>query len=423
MRRVVVTGIGMMSPIGNTVAETWQALLAGKSGVDRLSLVCPETFKAKIAAEVKNFDAASHPIASRYPNSGRNVHFGLIASQEAVDQSGILDGFYQPEQIGVYTGSGEGAQDFPEFMGMIARSYDNGNVDMKKFTQIALSELHPEREFEQEPHAVPGHLAGRFQFFGPNANTLTACAAAAQAIGESAELIRQGDADAMLTGGSTSMIHYFGMTGFSLLTTLSTRNDDPQRASRPFDRDRDGFVLGEGAGMLILEEYESAKKRGANILAELTGYGSTADAYRVTDIHPEGRGAAASMTMALKQAKLNPEQIDYLNAHGTSTKANDKLETMAIKTAFGERAKSIPISSTKSMTGHLVAASGGIESIFAILAMQKGAAPPTINFENRDPECDLDYIPNTARDLPVKHVLSNSFGFGGQNISLVFSAV
>ena len=412
-----------MCPIGHSVDETWKALLAGKSGVDRLTLVNPETFKAQIGAEVKNFDASSHPIASKYPNSGRNILFGLIAAQEAVDQSGILDGFYSPEQIGVYTGSGEGAQDFPLFMSLIAQSEVDGKVDNGRFTHLALNGLDPAKEIEQEPNAVPGHLAGRFRFWGPNANTLTACAAAAQAIGESAELIRQGDADAMLTGGSTSMIHYFGMSGFSLLTTLSTRNDAPQKASRPFDRDRDGFVLGEGGGMLILEEYESAKKRGANILAEVTGYGSTADAYRVTDIHPEGRGAAASMAQALTQAKLNPEDIGYLNAQGTSTKVNDKLETRAIKTTFGESAYSMPISSTKSMTGHLVGASGGIEAIFSILALKNGVLPPTINYETPDPECDLDYIPNTARDTEVKNVLSNSFGFGGQNVSLVFSKI
>src|SRR5262249_30582312 len=265
------------------------------------------------------------------------------------------------------------------------------------------------------------HLAEQFNLQGPNFNCLTACAASSQAIGEATALIRHGDADIMLSGGSHSMIHPLGLTGFNLLTALSKRKDNPSPASRPFDGQRDGFVLGEGSGMLVLEELEHARKRGANIYAELTGYGSTADAFRVTDSHPEGRGAIACIQGALKDSGLAPEDIGYINAHGTSTQVNDRVETLAIKNVFGERAYQAPVSSSKSMNGHLIAAAGAVELIISIMTIRKGVLPPTINYEFPDPECDLDYIPNAAREKKVRHVLSNSFGFGGQNISLVVS--
>jgi 3-oxoacyl-[acyl-carrier-protein] synthase II len=264
-------------------------------------------------------------------------------------------------------------------------------------------------------------MAALFNAQGPNSNCLTACAASSQATGEAVEIIRRGDADVMLAGGTHSMIRPFGVTGFNLLTALSTRNDEPQRASRPFDKERDGFVLGEGASMVVLEELERAKRRGAHIHGEITGYGSTADAYRITDIHPEGRGAAACMKLAMQDAGLNPEQIGYINAHGTSTEVNDKVETQAIKVAFGEAARKVPISSTKSMMGHLIAAAGATELIICLMALRDQVLPPTINYENPDPNCDLDYIPNVARPSKLDHALSNSFGFGGQNISLVVS--
>ena len=293
---------------------------------------------------------------------------------------------------------------------------------MECFTRGGLEQLNPKEEVEQEPNMPTGHLASLFNAQGPNLNCLTACAASSQAIGEATEIIRQGEADVMLSGGAHSMIHPFGLTGFNLLTALSTNNSHPQQASRPFDRERDGFVLGEGAGMLILEELERAKKRGAKIYGEVTGYGSTADAFRITDIHPEGRGGTGCIKMALRDARLNPDDIQYINAHGTSTTVNDKVETMAIKQAFGETAaRKTPISSTKSMMGHLIAAAGSAEAIVCLLAMRDGILPPTINYETPDPECDLDYIPNKTREAPVRHALSNSFGFGGQNISLVFS--
>jgi 3-oxoacyl-[acyl-carrier-protein] synthase II len=291
-----------------------------------------------------------------------------------------------------------------------------------EFTRRGLEQLNPRFEMEQEPNMPAGHLASLFNAQGPNLNCLTACAASSQAIGEATEIIRLGEADVMLSGGAHSMIHPFGLTGFNLLTALSTHNNEPQRASRPFDKNRDGFVLGEGAGMLILEELEHARQRGAHIHGEVVGYGSTADAYRITDIHPEGRGATGCISMALADAKLNPDDVQYINAHGTSTEVNDKVETAAIKQAFGEQAYQTPVSSTKSMMGHLIAAAGSAEAIVCLLAIRDGVLPPTTNYEVPDPECDLDYIPNEARQGMVRNALSNSFGFGGQNISLVFSA-
>jgi 3-oxoacyl-[acyl-carrier-protein] synthase II len=272
-----------------------------------------------------------------------------------------------------------------------------------------------------EMHTTAGHLAQTFDLLGPNFTCLTACAASSQAIGEATEIIRRGDANIMLSGGAHSMIHPFGVTGFNLLTALSTHNENPKKASRPFDLNREGFVLGEGAGMVVLEELEHAKRRGATIYAEIAGYGTTGDAYRVTDSHPDGRGAAACISGALRDSGLKPEQIGYINAHGTSTQVNDRSETLGIKKVFGEHAYRVPISSSKSMLGHLIAAAGVVELIISIMAIRNGVLPPTINYETPDPECDLDYIPNTPREKRVDHILSNSFGFGGQNISLIAS--
>jgi 3-oxoacyl-[acyl-carrier-protein] synthase II len=305
---------------------------------------------------------------------------------------------------------------------MTAASAD-GPFSLQKFVEMGLKELDPVAELEQEPNMPAGYLAGMFNAQGPHANCLTACAASSQAIGEATEIIRRGEADVMLSGGAHSMIHPFGLSGFNLLTALSERNDEPERASRPFDLHRDGFVLGEGAGMVVLEEYERAKKRGAPIYGEIAGYGTTADAFRITDTHPEGRGAARCITMALTDAGLNQQDVHYINAHGTSTAVNDRVETLAIRTAFGEHADGIPVSSTKSMTGHLIAAAGVTELIICLMAMRAGIVPPTINYETPDPQCDLDYIPNKAREHKVRAALSNSFGFGGQNIALIATAV
>ncbi len=422
-RRVVVTGMGCVTPIGNTVEQMWQALREGKSGVGNISHFDAGAFPTKFAAEVKGFrleDYVDNP--ERFRHAGRNILFAVGAAAQAVNDSGIEESGIDPAMFGVYLGAGEGQQDFQLFMRLIADSYQNGEFDFEVFAREGLEQLNPRAEMEQEPNMPAAHLATLFNAQGPNLNCLTACAASSQAIGEATEIIRQADADVMLSGGAHSMIHPFGVTGFNLLTALSTRNDAPTRASRPFDRDRDGFVLGEGAGMVILEELEHARRRGAQIYGEVAGYGSSADAYRITDIHPEGRGAVRCIEMALKDAGLNTSDIDYINAHGTSTVVNDKVETMAIKKALREDAASCPVSSTKSVMGHLIAAAGSVEAIACLLAMRDNLAPGTINYETPDPDCDLDYIPNASREIPVERTLSNSFGFGGQNVSLIFSA-
>jgi len=338
-----------------------------------------------------------------------------------VGQSGLEEGMVDPSRFGVYLGSGEGHQDFDRFTQMVIAGLTDEGFDIARFTKAGLELLNPIVELEQEPNMPAGHLAGLFNAQGPNANCLTACAASSQAVGEATEMIRRGDVDVMLSGGTHSMIHPFGVTGFNLLTALSTSNDAPEKASRPFDRKRDGFVLGEGAAMVVLEELEHARKRRAPVFGEITGYGSTADAFRITDTHPEGRGATACMKLALADAGLNPSEIGYINAHGTSTSVNDKVETLAIKQAFGEAAPRVPISSTKSMMGHLIAAAGATELIICLLALRDQVLPPTINYEYPDPECDLDYVPNQARESRFSHAMSNSFGFGGQNITLIAS--
>jgi 3-oxoacyl-[acyl-carrier-protein] synthase II len=422
MRRVVVTGMGMVTPIGGDLESTWSALLSGKSGVGPITLFDARSLPTRIAAEVSSFRLEDYIDRSeRWSDHSRNSKFALAAASMAIKDSGLLDS--KPElnrrRFGVYLGSGEGQQDFPRFVHLVHRSTRDGRVDTSEFTRLGVKELNLIREAEQEPGTPSGHLASVFGARGPNANCLTACAASSQAVGEAFELIRRGNADVILSGGTHSMIHPFGVTGFIRLTALSTRNDEPHRASRPFDRDRDGFILGEGAGMLVLEELEHAKARGGKIHGEIVGYGSSADAFRITDSHDQGRGAIACMREALEVARLAPDDIDYVNAHGTSTSVNDSIETLAIKRAFGEAAYNVPISSTKSMMGHLIAAAGSVEAIVCLLTIRDGMLPPTINLENPDPECDLNYIPNEARRKQVDVALSNSFGFGGQNITLI----
>jgi 3-oxoacyl-[acyl-carrier-protein] synthase II len=418
-RRVVVTGFGMINPLGHDVETVWNALKESKSGVGPISIFDAAGYPTTIAAEVKNWDVSrcgENP--DEWKHRGRHTRFAIGAAHQAIKQSGILDSGLDPRRLGVYMGAGEGNQDFVNFTTMMAAAVREGDFDLAAFLRKGREVLDVNAELEQEPNMPSAHLAALFNAQGPNSNCLTACAASSQAVGEATELIRAGDADAMIAGGAHSMIHPFGLTGFSLLTTLSQRNDDPTRASRPFDKDRDGFVLGEGAGIVILEEYEHARKRGAAILAEVLGYGSTADAYRITDIHPEGRGAIGCMRQAIADAKLNIEEIGYVNAHGTSTSVNDRTETLACKGVFGELAKSIPVSSTKSMMGHLIAAAGVTEMIVCMLAIRDGVLPPTINQETPDPDCDLDYIPNVSRPSKIKVALNNSFGFGGQNVTL-----
>ncbi len=422
-RRVVVTGIGCVTPLGVDVETMWRRLLAGESGVGYTTLFDASNFPTKISAEVRNWDLAEvgeNP--ADWKHQGRHTHFAVGAAKKAMADAGLDRNQLDPLRFGVYTGSGEGQQDFDRFTQMMVAGLSGGDdLDLAKFIKKGLETLHPIAELEQEPNMPAGHLASLFNAQGPNVNCLTACAASSQAVGEAVELIRRGEADVMLAGGTHTMIHPFGVTGFNLLTALSTRNDEPTKASRPFDRDRDGFVLGEGAGMVILEALERAQARGAKIYGEVVGYGSTADAFRITDAHPEGRGAIRCMQLALDDAGMTAEDVDYINAHGTSTTVNDKVETLSIKKVFGDQAYKIPISSTKSMMGHLIAAAGATELIICLLAIRDNAVPPTINYETPDPECDLDYIPNVARQHRCDVALSNSFGFGGQNISLLAS--
>lgn len=422
-RRVVVTGIGCVTPVGLTVDDTWNSLMSCRSGMDWITHFDASNFPTKFAAEVKGFDLAKYiDNPERFEFAGRNIHYAIGAAVQAMEDSQLADlSNLDPASFGVYLGAGEGAQDFNLFMGLIAQSRKDGECDIEAFARHGMEQLHAQSELEQEPNMTAGHLASLFNAQGPNMNCLTACAASSQAIGEATEIIRRGDAEVMMSGGAHSMIHPFGLTGFNLLTALSTHNESPQGASRPFDKNRDGFVLGEGAGILILEELEHATSRGAKIYAEVAGYGSTADAYRVTDIHPEGRGATACIKMALADAGLNTDQLDYINAHGTSTKVNDQVETLACKNALGDDAQSTPVSSIKSMMGHLIAAAGSVEAIACLKAIENKVLPPTINYETPDPDCDLDYIPNEPRETTVTNCLSNSFGFGGQNISLIFS--
>ena len=420
-QRVVVTGLGCVTPMGVDVETVWKRLLNSESGVGYTTLFDASNFPTKISAEVRNWDVSEvGENLEDWKHQGRHTHFAVGAGKKAVADSGIDLSKINPVRFGVYTGSGEGKQDFDLFTEMmVAGLAGSSTLDMAKFIHRGLETLNPIAELEQEPNMPAAHLASLFNAQGPNANCLTACAASSQAIGEAVEVIRRGEADLMLAGGTHTMIHPFGVTGFNLLTALSTRSDDPTKASRPFDRDRDGFVLGEGSGMVILESLEHAKARGAKIYGEIAGYGSTADAFRITDTHPEGRGAISCMKMAIEDAGLTIDDVDYINAHGTSTSVNDKVESLSIKKVFGDRAYKVPVSSTKSMMGHLIAAAGATELILCLLAIRDNVLPPTINYDTPDPDCDLDYVPNVAREQRCDVALSNSFGFGGQDIALL----
>ncbi len=419
-RRIVITGIGCINPMGHDVETVWSGLKEGASGVGFTTIFDASRFPTKISAEVKNWDISdAGEDAETWKFRGRHSRFAAGAAKQAVASSGLEDTAIDPTRFGVYLGCGEGNQDFATFTQMMTAALTDDGIDIAEFTKKGLEILNPVAELEQEPNMPCGHLASMFNAQGPNLNCLTACAASSQAIGEATEMIRRGDVDVMLSGGTHSMIHPFGVTGFNLLTALSTNNEVPEKASRPFDRLRDGFVLGEGAAMVVLEELEQARQRGAPIYGEIKGYGSTADAYRITDIHPEGRGAIACMKMAMEDAQINPADIDYVNAHGTSTTVNDKIETLSCRRAFGDDAQNIPISSTKSMMGHLIAAGGVTELIICLMAIRDNVLPPTINYENPDPACNLDYVPNHARETECRVALNNSFGFGGQNITLI----
>ncbi len=421
--RIVVTGTGWVTPLGDDIESVWKRLLNGENGVGAITLFDASTFPTQFSAEVKDFDLHKHlgPDADRHADASRNSGFALGAAKQAWDSARLSDWTaLDPTRVGVYLGGGEGPLDFQNFAAAAAAGHAVGReLDAAKWARSAMSGLDALREFEQEPNLAAGHLAAQFKAAGPNFNTLTACSASTQAIGEASLIISRGDADVMISGGTHSMIHPLGVTGFNRLTALSTRNDSPQTASRPFDRTRNGFVLGEGAGIVILESLDHALNRGAPILGEITGYGATADAFRVTDIHEDGRGPVATMRIALDDAGISPADIDYISAHGTGTAENDKIETMSIRKVFGDRAKDVPISSVKSMIGHLIAAAGAVELIVCLLSIRDGVVPPTINYEHPDPACDLDYVPNQSRRTEVRTALSNSFGFGGQNNALI----
>jgi 3-oxoacyl-[acyl-carrier-protein] synthase II len=414
--------MGWITPMGHSIEQVWPRLLKGESGISRTSIFDASTFPTSISAEVKNFRLAEHIDSTElHSGAGRNTQFALAACKQAWEAAGLNRDALDLDRVGIYLGSGEGSLDFDAFTtaNLSAWKQDAGAVDTVKWAQLALELMNVTRELEQEPNMPLSHLALLTGARGPAFNCLTACAASTQAIGEATEILRRGDADVMIGGGAHSMIHPFGVTGFNRLTALSTHNEDPPKASRPFDNQRGGFVLGEGAGMVILETLEHARKRGAKILAEVLGYGSTADAFRITDQHPDGEGAVVAMREALSDAKLTAKDVGYINAHGTGTRENDGNETNAIRQVFGDDAKKVPVSSIKSMMGHLIAAAGAVELICCVLALRDQVLPPTMNLENPDPECDLDYIPNQARKASLNVAMSNSFGFGGQNDTII----
>ncbi len=422
MNRVVITGMGWVTPMGHSIEGVWKRLLAGESGVARTTLFNAGTFPTNISAQVKDYRLEDF-VGETGPHAGvgRNTMFALGACAQAWKAAGLVADRLDLDRVGIYLGSGEGSLDFDPYSSAILSAWkaESAALDSVKWAQVAFERMNVTRELEQEPNMPLSHLALLTGARGPAFNCLTACAASTQAIGEATEILRRGDADVMIGGGAHSMIHVLGVTGFNRLTALSTANEKPQRASRPFDAQRGGFVLGEGAGVVILETLDHAKNRGANILAEVVGYGSTADAFRITDQHPDGEGAIVAMKEALADANLQPRDIQYINAHGTGTRENDGNETGAIKAVFGEHARGCPVSSIKSMMGHLIAAAGAVEMICCVLAIRDNILPPTMNLENRDPECDLDYVPNKARPAKVDVAMSNSFGFGGQNDTLI----
>jgi 3-oxoacyl-[acyl-carrier-protein] synthase II len=420
--RVVITGMGWITPMGHSIDSVWKRLLAGESGIAPTTQFNSSTFPTSISAEVKNYNVSDF-IGELGPHAGggRNTLFALGACAQAWKSARLNAAALDLDRVGIYLGSGEGSLDFDAYTTAALSGWqsDSNSLNTVKWAEVAFERMNTIRELEQEPNMPLSHLALLTGARGPAFNCLTACAASTQAIGEATEILRRGDADVMIGGGAHSMIHPFGVTGFNRLTALSTANDDPPRASRPFDAQRGGFVLGEGAGMVILETLDHARRRNAPILAEVVGYGSTADAFRITDQDPTGRGAIVAMREALADAKLTPADIDYINAHGTGTKENDGNETGAIKSVFGQRAAQCPVSSIKSMMGHLIAAAGAVELICCVLAIRDNVLPPTMNLHNLDPECDLDYVPNQARAARVDVAMSNSFGFGGQNDTLI----
>ncbi len=409
-RRVVITGLGIVSPVGTGIAQAWQNIVDGKSGITRITRFDASLFTSKIAGEVKGFDVSQYLSAKDARRMDVFIHYGLAAGMEAIKDAGIEVTEQNAERIGVNIGSGIGG------LPMIEDSHND-------YLAAGPRKISPFFIPGTIINMISGNLSIMYGFKGPNLSMVTACSTATHCIGESARLIEYGDADIMIAGGSEGSVCALALGGFSSARALSTRNDDPATASRPWDKGRDGFVLGEGAGVLVLEEYEHAKNRGAKIYAEVAGYGMSADAYHMTAPREDGEGAARCMTNALRNAGLNVDQVDYINAHGTSTPLGDLAETMAMKRCLGEHAMKVKVSSTKSMTGHLLGAAGGVEAIFSALGIYHQIAPPTINIFELDEACDMDYVPNIARNMTINVAISNSFGFGGTNATLVFRKV
>ena len=410
MRRVVVTGLGVVSPLGTGVDKNWAALTSGQSGIGKITRFDASELATQIAGEVKDFNAEDFIEKKEIKKMDLFIQYGLAAADMALRDSGLEITEANAERVGVLVGSGLGGLPAIEeyHKVMLKRGY-------RKITPFFIPML--------IINLAPGQISMRFGAKGPNLSSVSACATGTNSIGDAYHMIARGDADAMFAGGTESTITPLGIGGFNVMKALSTRNDDPQAASRPFEKNRDGFIMAEGAGILILEEYEMAKKRGANIYCEIAGYGLTSDAHHLTQPAPGGEGAARCIKMALNSAGLNPEQVDYVNAHGTSTYFNDLYETMAIKAVFGDHADKLMVSSTKSMTGHGLGAAGGLEAVYCALVLKNGVVPPTVNYQEADPECDLDYVPNQARPADCKIALSNSFGFGGANATLAFKKI
>lgn len=410
LRRVAITGAGVVSPIGIGVEEFWQALKEGKNGIERITSFDPSGLDSQIAGEVRNFDPSPYLDKKEQKRLDRVIQFSLVASELAMKDAGLNVDELNPERFGVCIGSGQGG---------IITSFEQIKVLLEK----GPSKISPFSIPMMIINMSGAYVAIKYNAKGPNYAPVSACASAAHSIGEAFEIIRRGDADIMLAGGAEAAVTPIGVAGFCAMKALSTRNDEPAKASRPFDKLRDGFVIGEGAGVIVLEEMERAKARGARIYAELVGYAANCDAYHITAPSPDGEGAVKAMLKALEKAGISPDEVDYINAHGTSTPLNDKTETLAIKQVFGERAYKIPISSTKSMIGHLLGAAAAAEIIATLLAIYGGVIHPTINYEVPDPECDLDYVPNEARESNVRVAIKNSFGFGGHNAVLVLKKV
>ncbi|NIM26711.1 MAG: beta-ketoacyl-ACP synthase II [Gammaproteobacteria bacterium] len=410
MRRIVITGLGVITPVGHTVEEAWRNILEGKSGIGLIEHFDTSAFSSRIGGSIRDFDLSPYMSPKEARKTDPFIHYGIAAAMQAIEDAGVEVTDANAERIGIAIGSGIGG------LPGIEKGYDN-------FLKGGPRKISPFFVPSNIINMIAGNLSIQYGIKGPNYGIVTACSTGTHNIGDAARMIERGDVDVMIAGGSEMATSPTGLGGFASARALSTRNDEPERASRPWDKERDGFVLGDGAGVMVLEEYEYAKSRGANIYAELAGFGMSSDAYHITLPPDDGDGARRCMALAMADARMNPDEVDYINAHGTSTPAGDVVETRAVKAALGDHARKVAVSSTKSMIGHLLGAAGGVEAVFSVLAIRDGVAPPTINLEEPDEECDLDYVPNEAREMPIAVSMSNSFGFGGTNGTLVFKRV